>query len=82
MAETPANLEKPDGPKQIEKESAYYRQLIGEGKTPAQALSLTRSAAGRFAGTYLRPLGDGWKALQLRDAAARIGGSADGGPSR
>lgn len=82
MAETPANPEKPEGPKQIEKESAYYRQLIAEGKTPAQALSLTRSAAGRFAGTYLRPLGDGWKALQLRDAAARIDAASNDGPSR
>lgn len=82
LAETPVDPEKPDGPKQIEKESAYYRQLIAEGKTPAQALGLTRSAAGRFAGAYLRPLGEGWKALQLRDAAARIGASSDGGPSR
>ena len=60
MAETPANPDMPDGTKQIEKESAYYRELIAEGKTPAQALNLTKSAAGRFAGTYLRPLGDGW----------------------
>ena len=56
MAETPTDPNNPDGPKQIEKESAYYRQLIAEGKTPAQALNITRTAAERFAFTFNAPI--------------------------
>lgn len=56
LAETPADPDKPDGPKQIEKESAYYRQLIAEGKTPSQALNLTRSAAERYAFLFTTPV--------------------------
>lgn len=40
----------------IEKESAYYRELIGQGKTPEQAVQITKDAAEQFAFLLTAPV--------------------------
>jgi hypothetical protein len=54
MARTPANPTKYTDETKIERQSAYYRELIASGKTPSQALAITKNAAERYVGALSR----------------------------
>lgn len=78
----------PDGVSRLERESAYYRELLAQGVTPADALARTRHAGEQIAALYTAPVGalggaatgqivsKGVTALAGRDAATRIAGTA------
>ncbi|NLZ41569.1 MAG: hypothetical protein GX886_10000, partial [Comamonadaceae bacterium] len=56
MAKSPAADNGKPGATVLEQESAYYRELLAAGKTPKQALNLTRLAASRLAFAFTTPV--------------------------
>jgi hypothetical protein len=56
MAKSPAADNGKPGATVLEQESAYYRELLAAGKTPTQALNLTRLAASRLAFAFTTPV--------------------------
>lgn len=81
MAQTPADPNDPKGPSKLAVESSYYKELLARGKTPEQALNITKLAAERYAFAFNAPIsavGGAVVGKALHPAAGKVGGTVAG----